>query len=495
MDERALVVGIDLSTQSCTVEARRAADMSVVARARTPLPPTSPPVSEHDARVWWAALEESFRILGEGVELASIAAMSVSGQCHGLVALDEAGEPVRPVKLWNDTSTAAHLEKLLGRVDARMWIERTGSRPTAAFTISKLAWFLAEEPESAARTRTILLPHDYINFRLTGRFATERSEASGTGYFDSEKNAYDFELLRLCFGDAMEWESLFPEVLGPNERLGEVTADAARALGISAGIPVAVGGGDQHIAALGLGIASGDVVFSLGTSGVVIASSDTPVRDPNGRVDGVANAVGGWLPLVCSLNSTKVTDWFARVLGIGVRELDELALAAEIAAPGPAFAAYLDGERTPAYPLAAGVITGLTGETTRSTLARSVFEGVLSGLVRGMGAIEACGVDVSSGKVIAIGGGARSAAYTTILADLLGRPVEVIGEPEATARGACLQALALLRGEDVAEVAVRFRPEPDRIIDPREGGRRWTEVEAEYMRACGFAAVLDRSAF
>lgn len=493
MDD-ALVAGIDLSTQSCTLEVRRASDMTLIGRTRTPLPPTNPPVSEQDALVWWDALKECFHTLGQEVALDRIAAISVSGQCHGMVPLDEDGVPIRAVKLWNDTSTASHLESLLDRVGPEEWALRTGSVPTAAFTISKLAWYLVEEPDNAARTATILLPHDYVNYRLTGRFATDRSEASGTGYFNSITNEYDIELLTRCFGDALEWESIFPTVLPPDACLGTVSAEAANALGIPEGAPVTVGGGDQHIAALGLGLDRGDVVFSLGTSGVVIASSDEPVFDPTGRVNGVANALGGWLPLVCTLNATKVTDWAAKIMGVTVQELDALALAAQPEDATPVFAAYLDGERSPSYPESAAVLSGLTGATSRSSFAISIFEGVLAGLIRGMEAIEECGIALS-GRVLAIGGGSRSPAYTTLLADLLGRPVEVIREPEATARGACLQAKALVDGSSIRDTASRLRPEPDRIVEPRSGGRSWSMVKDEYLRVCDFAGGLDRAAY
>lgn len=489
-----LVAGIDLSTQSCTVEVRRASDFGIVSRARTPLPPTHPPVSEQDALDWWRALKETFSELGGSVDLEGVKALSVSGQCHGLVALDSEGAPIRAVKLWNDTSTSSYLDRLFERIPRESWVERTGSIPTSAFTISKLAWYLAEEADNAAKTRKILLPHDYLNFRLTGVCATDRSEASGTGYFDSVSNSYDYALLRECFGDAMPWEDMFPEVLGPNDSPGVVTEEAANDLGLLPGIPVAVGGGDQHIAALGLGLGAGDVIFSLGTSGVVIASSETPVKDRTGRVDGVANAAGGWLPLVCTLNSTKVTDWMAQMMGVTVQELDSIALQAEASEPVPAFAVYLDGERSPSYPESAGVVCGLVGVTSRPALARSAFEGVLGGLIRGMEAIEECGVALG-GRVIAIGGGARSPAYTRILADLLGRPVEVVREPEATARGACLQAKLLLDGVPVEEGARRFTPQAESIVEPVPGGRTWAGIRREYLRACDFAGGLERESF
>ncbi|WP_231367351.1 xylulokinase [Schaalia sp. ZJ405] len=488
------VLGIDLSTQSCTLEVRSVDDFSVVARSRIPLASTHPPVSEHNAEDWWRALAQGVRQLAESTDLSAIVALSVSGQCHGLVPLDVNGFPIRPVKLWNDTSTTPYLERLFDRVSRKEWAERVGSVPTAAFTVSKLAWFIAEEPDNFAKTVQIVLPHDYITYRLTGRYCTDRSEASGTGYFDSVSNSYDYELLAQCFGDLRSWTDLFPEVLGPSEIAGYVTDEAAEILGITSGIPVAVGGGDQHVAALGLGMTEGDVVFSLGTSGVVITMSDRPVSDPSGQVNGVANVTGGWLPLVCTLNATKVSDWAARLLNVSVQELDQLALDANTGEIGPVFATYLDGERSPSLPLSVGVLAGLKGESTREDVALSVFRGVLAGLLRGLDSIEAHGVDIG-GRVMAIGGGARSAAYIQFLADLLNRPVSVINEPEATARGACIQALAVYRHQDVSTIAIQFPPTISRTIQPRSGELRWEELKSVYLPVAAFAGTQNRDSF
>ncbi|MGI6879546.1 xylulokinase [Microbacterium sp. gxy059] len=482
-----LVLGVDLSTQACTAEVRDAASFAVVGTAREPLAPTAPPVSEQRAGDWWEALRRCTASLrAQGVELGDIAAVSVAGQCHGLVPLDGAGEAIRPVKLWNDTTSSPQTSRLLDRVGREEFARRVGSVPTAAFTIGKLAWLLEEEPETIARLARVVLPHDYLTYRLTGEFATDRSEASGTGYFDAVRMRYDHDLLRECFGSALAWEGLFPEVRGPSETAGQVTRDAAEALGLRSGIPVAVGGGDQHVAALGLGIRERDVAFSLGTSGVVFASSARPVMDPSGWVDGVANAVGGWLPLVCTLNATKVTDWMARLLGVDVVGLGELALSAG-AGSGPILAAYLDGERSPSLPDARALLCGIVGADTRETVARAAFQGVLMGLMRGRDAIADCGVPVD-GRVIAVGGGARSAAYTQLLADLIGGVVSVIDEPEATARGACVQALAVLERRDVAETGRLLAPAVEIAAAPRVDRAQWEGLRAGYERACRAAA-------
>lgn len=480
------VVGIDLSTQSCTVEVRDVDTFAVEARSRIPLPPTTPPVSEQNPADWWAALIEAFRELGATIDLSKVEAVGVSGQCHGLVPLDSDGEVIRPVKLWNDTTSAPQISVLVEKLGPMFWAERVGTVPTAAFTISKLAWLLEKEPEFAARIAHILLPHDYLIYRFTGEYVTDRSEASGTGYFDSTRNEYDYELLRLCFDDALPWEDLFPRVGMPDELAGTMQVQVAEELGLPAGIPVAVGGGDQHIAALGLGVDEGDVVVSLGTSGVVYASSPVPVN--TGKVDGVANVTGGWLPLVCTLNSTKVTDWAADLLGVSIPELDRLAWEAlEHQQSFPVFAPYLDGERSPAYPGVTGAIAGLTSQTTRGQFALSAFYGVALGLVRGLDAIKESNVPVD-GRVIAVGGGSRSEVYTQVLADLLNRPVEVLSEPEATARGAAVQALAAISDSNVMETGRRLRPDVARVTEPRFGSP-WSAMHENYIYVCDFAAT------
>lgn len=487
------VMGIDLSTQSVTVEIRDDRTFDVLGRGCSPLPTTTPPVSEQHVDDWVTGLKGALRLVKEeGVDLSELRAIGIAGQCHGLVALDCKNRLIRPVKLWNDTSSADQAEALVQRFGAAYWAERTGSIPTPAWTISKLAWLLQHEPDTVVAAEKIVLPHDYLNWRLTGLFTTDRSEASGTGYFSSVRNEYDYQLLAECFGKAWEWEGVFPQVLPPDGLAGTVTEQAAHEFGLPKGIPVAAGGGDQHLAALGLGLSEGDAVFSLGTSGVVFTSSASPVFDPTGMVDGVANTVGGWLPLVSTLNSTKVTDWFAEMMGVTVKELDDLALSAPVAGcEVPLMAAYLDGERSPSHPRAEGVLSALTTGTSRAQFAAAPFYGVLMGLLRGMDAMVERGVDVS-GRIIAVGGGARSDAYLQLLANLTGRDVEVIREPEATARGACVQALAVLNGTHPQEQAAKVAPVPWRSTAPQVAEALWPRMRNEYVRVCEFAADAPR---
>lgn len=453
------MAGVDSSTQSTKVLLRDAETGRVLGQGTSPHPMTSPPVSEQDPEAWWAAFTAAFdrAVSGARVSASEIAAISVAAQCHGLVALDRGDRVIRPAKLWNDTTSAPDAAELLRRVSPAEWARRTGSVPTAAFTITKLAWLRRNEPAHFAALHRILLPHDWLTFRLTGHAVTDRSDASGTGWFDSVAGTYDHALLALL-GDDTELGPMLPRVLGPEEPAGTVLPDIADALGLKPGVLVGPGAGDQHASALGLGIAPGEVVYSLGTSGVVFTVSHVRPADAAGIIDGVADAAGGYLPLVSTLNSAKVTDSMARLLGVDHAELSALALRAPVHEDRPVFAAFLDGERKPNRPAARGVLYGLDAETSRESLALAAFEGVVFGLLRGHRALQTAGVPVDGG-ILAVGGLARSEAAAQVLANATGRAVEATAVPEAVAAGAAVQAAAVLHGSTVQAVREAWRPE------------------------------------
>jgi len=477
-----VVAGVDSSTQSCTVELRNAADGTLLGRGRSPHPATHPPVSEQAPATWWTALTVALRAAANdaGLAVRDIDAISVAAQCHGLVALDAAGEVLRPAKLWNDTTSAPQAEAMVRRLSRRTWADAVGSVPTAAFTITKLAWLAEHEPEHLRRLATVLLPHDWITYRLTGLHVTDRSEASGTGYYAAHERRWRTDLLAELVDPDVDWDAALPTVLGPSEAAGTVLSSTARELGLRDGVVVGPGAGDQHAGALGLGMGLGEVVYSLGTSGVVITVSEEPVHDAEGWVNGVADAAGGYLPLVCTLNATKVTDMVARLLGVDHDGLARLALAAPADPGRPVLAAFLDGERSPDRPHATGLLAGLTSDTSREDLARAAFEGVLLGLVRGHDAVRRAGA-AADGPVIVTGGGARSPAYRQILADLLQAPVHTLDASEATARGACVQAAAVLAQDDVRVVRDAWRPAATTTTEPR--GIVPDAVRRRYLRA------------
>jgi xylulokinase len=464
------------------VELRDVESGRLIATGRAAHPVTHPPVSEQAPDDWWQALVSAVRSATAQSD-ARVVGMSVGAQCHGLVATDASGAVLRPAKLWNDTTSGPQADALVQRYGAPWWSREVGIVPSAAITITKLMWLRDNEPEVFDRVRHLAVPHDWLTERLTGHRVTDRSDASGTGYFSADTGQWRTDILDDAIGPR-DWAGMLPEVLGPDAAAGRLSAQAASELGIDPGVLVGAGGGDQHLAAQGIGLQEGDIAYSLGTSGVVFATTPHPVRDPDGGIDGVANVTGGYLPLVCTLNATKVTDTMATLLGADLDELNRLALAAPVDGRRPVLAAYLDGERSPRLPSSRGMLAGLTTATTREELALAAFEGVALGLVRGERLLAQNGLPVT-GRTILIGGGARSDAYRQVIADLTGRPVHTVDAPEGTARGAAIQAAAVVRGESVAAVTGHWRPEVTTTTSPRADR---TDVWERYERVAALQA-------
>jgi xylulokinase len=434
-----LVAGVDSSTQSCKVVVRDAETGALVREGHAP----HPAGTEVDPAHWWDALGAA---VAEAGGLADVAAVSVAGQQHGMVCLDDGGAVVRPALLWNDTRSAgaaADLVDELGGGDAgkgaAAWADAVGSVPVASFTVTKLRWLASHEPDAMARTVAVCLPHDWLTWKLTGMAAgldglrTDRGDASGTGYWSGRAGEYRTDLLHLAAGR----ELAVPLVLDPAGAAGELAAGGLAAGG--AGARLGAGTGDNAAAAFGLHAGPGDVVISIGTSGTVFAVSDTATADASGIIAGFADASGRFLPLVCTLNAARVLVAAASMLNVDLDRLAELALAARPGAGGLTLLPYLEGERTPNRPDATGTLTGLTNENaTPPNLARAAVEGLLCGLADGLDAITAAGVPVS--RVLLIGGGARSDAVRQIAPAVFGVPVEVPPPGEYVADGAARQA-------------------------------------------------------
>jgi xylulokinase len=445
-----LVLGIDSSTQSTKVEVRDADTGHLVASGQAPHRATNPPRSEQDPGQWWNAL---IAAIGQTSER-EIAALSVAGQQHGMVVLDAAGAVLRRAKLWNDTESAPEAAAMTAAIGAQRWARTVGSVPVASFTVTKLAWLAKHEPRIFDRVATVLLPHDYLTFRLTGRLVTDRGDASGTGYWSPVEGAWRTDVLDRAVGKPTEgaWASRLPTVLGPSDPSDWLSASMYEPLGLRGRPLCGPGTGDNMAAALGIGLRRGDVAISLGTSGTVYAVADHPTADATGMVAGFADATGRFLPLVCTLNATQVTDAVQRLLGVDSDELAQLALRAPAGSRGLVLLPYLNGERTPNRPDATGLLTGIRSNVDRSDVARAAFEGVVCGLLDGLDALEAAGVDCG-GQLHLVGGGARSAAFRQIVADLSGRTVKVVAGNEHVATGACAQAAAVLHERPPQEIA------------------------------------------
>ena len=459
-----LVAGVDSSTTATKVEVRDLDLGRVVASGSSPHPPTRPPRSEQQPAAWWSAFEAAWQQAGTP----DVAAVSVAGQQHGMVALDDHRQVIRPAKLWNDTESAPEAAWLIDRLPGgrRAWAEACGLVPVASFTITKLAWLRRHEPQAWERLAHVALPHDWLTLELTGRLVTDRGDASGTGYWSAASGTYRHDLLALVDAER-DWSSAVPPVLGPLEAAGEWN-----------GAVVAAGTGDNMAGALGVGLRPGDVVVSIGTSGTVYGVSDEPVADPSGIVAGFADATGRHLPLVCTLNATKVTGAVRRLLGVDHDELDRLALAGPPGAGGLTLLPYFDGERTPDRPDATGVLAGLRSDVSREEIARAAVEGVACGLLDALDALAS--VAPTGGQLIVVGGGARSRAYRQVLADLSGRALLVSRSPEQVATGACVQAAAAVAGAEPADVADAWDLGAGDVVEPGPGAAATADVRAAY---------------
>jgi xylulokinase len=467
----ALVLGVDSSTQSTKVEMRDADTGELIGSGRASHPETSPPNSEQDPERWREALVEARRQAGTP----AVVAMAIAAQQHGLVALDDQAQVIRPAKLWNDTQSAPDAEWLVEQLGGpEPWVKACGSVPVASFTISKLSWLHRCEPETFDRLVRVLLPHDWLTFRMSGRFTTDRGDASGTGYWSPSEGRWRPDLLEVV-DETKDWETCLPEVLGPTEVVRE-----------REGAVIAPGTGDNMAAALGVALEPGQVAMSIGTSGTVCTVSDQPSADPKGYVAGFADATGRFLPLACTLNAMRVIDTFARLLQVDLARFDQLALAGEPGAGGLVLLPYLDGERTPNLPDATGTIGGLRADVTPEQIARAAVEGVVCGLLDALEALRVGGVPVRPADgIVLLGGGARLHAFQSVVADLARAPV-IVPRDEPVATGACVQAAAVLQQVPPDEVASAwdlgkgYPVEPDEDVDSRAVRAEYAELRDRY---------------
>jgi len=430
-----LVAGVDSSTQSVKIVIRDAQTGGLVREGRAP----HPPGTEVDPEHWWLALQQAITSAGG---LDDVSAISIGGQQHGMVTLDSNGNLIRPALLWNDTRSAA-AARAINQENPDI-ADRTGSTLVASFTASKVRWLLENEPENAQRVAAICLPHDWLSWKLSGsnnihEIFTDRSDASGTGYFNPVTSEYDRELFQRIFD--VDQDIYLPKIISRND----VGLRASESLLIGAGA------GDNAGAAFGLQAEPGDLIVSLGTSGTAFAVSDTSTHDATGEVAGFADLTGRFLPLVCTLNAARILDAATAILQCTHEELGELALQAEPGAHGLSLLPYFEGERTPNRPDATGVLAGLTLENSnRADIARAYIEGMLSGLVDAAQSLISRGVAVN--RILLIGGAAKNPAVGKIAASLFGREVLIPPAGEYVANGAARQAAWVVLGGESAPV-------------------------------------------
>jgi xylulokinase len=433
-----LIAGVDSSTQSVKIVIRKAETGELVRQGRA----SHPEGTEVDPIHWKNALDSAVKDAGG---LDDVAAISIGGQQHGMVALDESGQVIRPALLWNDTRSADQAIALNAEVGGNQEMAKAvGSVLVASFTASKIRWMADNEKAHADRVHAVALPHDWLSWQLQGGkdfslLFTDRSDASGTGYFDPTTSSYRRDILaRALLSDR---QISLPRIAEPSTFAGTT----------SQGIPLAAGAGDNAAAALGVQAEPGDVVISLGTSGTAFAVSSTPTHDPSGAVAGFADATGRFLPLVCTLNAARIFDAATSILGKTHDEVGSLALSSVPGAHGLSLLPYFEGERTPNRPDATGVFSGMTlSNSNPADIARAMIEGMLAGLADAVQSLIDLGVDVK--RILIIGGAAKNPAVGHIASALFGRPVLIPQAGEYVADGAARQAAWALQAGATAPV-------------------------------------------
>ncbi len=449
------VAGADCSTQSTKVLVVDVDDGRVVASGgATHEVEGDAGTRESDPRDWEASLA---RALGQTGRAAEVAAISIGAQQHGLVVLDEAGCPLRKAPLWNDTRGAADARALVAALGGpEEAARRVGSVLTSSFTVAHWAWLRRAQPEIVAAVRHVMLPHDYLSFRLTGTPTTDRSDASGTGWWSPADESYATDVLGL---EAVQLDpGYLPEVLGPTATAGVVTKAAAEQFGLRPEVPVACGAGDNAAGALALSFAPGEAALSLGTSGTVYAPASGPSADSTGTVAGFASADGRYLPLACTLNATVAVDQVSEWLGLG-RE--------DVVSPGEVvFLPWLGGERTPNAPSASGTLTGLRYATDKRAILQAAYDGLVATLLEATAFLDQWAPQAPEAPLLLLGGGARGRAWQETVRRLSGRPVLVVELAELVAYGAAVQAAALLTGVPLADIANRWGARRGLLLEP-----------------------------
>jgi xylulokinase len=453
-----LVAGVDAGTQSVKVVVYDAAARQVLGLASAPLELDSGEDGSREQHPsdWVHAMKACFDRFEPALR-GRIQAVAVSGQQHGFVPLDAAGHVLAPAKLWNDTSTSAECGRIMEALGGpARTIALAGNPILAGYTASKLPWTKRHRPEAYARLATILLPHDYLNFVLTGQRWMEHGDASGTGWLDVRTRSWSRELLQATDPDRDLSACLPPLVT--HEAVFTIAPGIAAELGLPATATVAVGGGDNMMAAIGTGcVAEGRLAMSLGTSGTLFAYSDTPVVSDTGAWAAFCSSTGGWLPLICTMNCTVATEQVARLFGFSTREGDAHLHATAPGADGLTMLPFLNGERTPDLPRGKGVLAGLDPHNmSPAHLYRAAMEGATYSLRYGFDAFVEAGMRFE--RIVLTGGGANSAAWRQMVADVFDLPVDVPTQAEGAAFGAALQALWALeraRGStaSIAELA------------------------------------------
>ncbi len=436
-----LFIGIDSGTQSVKAVVLDLETNQVVAEARAPHAlinglPTGH--LEQHPEEWTAAMDGVIKEVVSRIDRTRVRGIGVSGQQHGFVPLDAEGKVIRPAKLWCDTSTARECELLTRALGgSKAVIRKLGVAFLPGFTAPKILWLKRHEPANFRRLRQVLLPHDYLNYHLTGTYSMEPGDASGTALLDVRKRKWSRAAIDAVDRNLSDW---LPDLGDSGGLAGHLQPARARAYGLSSNVIVSAGGGDNMMGAIGTGnVVPGVVTASFGTSGTIYAYASKPVVDPDGEIAAFCSSTGGWLPLLCTMNVTSVTEQMRGLFDFDHEALNAAVSAAPPGSDGLVMLPYLNGERTPNLPNASGVIFGLNSRNLDSgRLARASMEGVTLGMNYGLRRLSALGVKAKEMRVT--GGGSRSAIWRQIMADVFGVPVVAMQEDEGAALGAAIQA-------------------------------------------------------
>lgn len=478
------IAGIDTGTQSTKVVIYDPQAKEILATASAPheLIQASDGTREQEASWWIDAIASAFSQIDQELK-DTICAIGVSGQQHGFVPLDREGNVLRAVKLWCDTSTSGQCKTITEAYGGEeRLIDEVGNLVLPGYTASKILWLKEQHPDLYERLAMILLPHDYINYVLTGTYTAEYGDASGTALFDVRNRCWDPGILK-ALDDSRDLQEVLPKLIESREPAGYVTSDAASLFGIPEGIPVSSGGGDNMMGAIGTGsVAPGVLTMSLGTSGTIYGYSDTPIIDPSGALAAFCSSTGGWLPLLCTMNCTVASELSRGLFGRSVKEFDQLAAKAPAGAQGVLMLPFFNGERTPNYPHGKGCIVGMDSTNmSEENISRAAMESAIYGMKMGVEALQALGLNAS--EVRLIGGGANSPLWRQIAADVLDLPVVIPAIAEAAAFGAVLQALWMLENLENGESSIVRIVDEHLRIDQSKGCTPDAELVPRYKES------------
>ena len=484
-----LFIGIDNGTQGTKVVVYSEKQKKILASSysKHDLIENNEGRREQEPKWWIDAATESLKNVLEKVDKKLICGIGVSGQQHGCVPLDENGCVIRPAKLWCDTETAPECEFMtekLGGLDKV--VKLIGNSIAAGFTASKVLWIKNHEPQNYEKIRMILLPHDYINYWLTGNYTTDMGDASGTAYFDVRERKWCKEVLNVI-DDKRDWEKTLPRVLKFNEPAGKIRKEIADLFGLPENVIVSSGGGDNMMAAIGTGnVSSGVVTCSLGTSGTIISYNDSPVVDPNGELAAFCSSSGGWMPLICTMNVTVSTEQVRNLLGATLDEYNKLVEEAKPGSEGIVLLPYFNGERTPARPRSRAMFGGITSANfTKQNMARAAMEGATFSLKYGLDILTRLGMKKT--EIRLVGGGSKSAIWRQIIADIFDCPVICPDASEAGAMGCVIQAMCCLGGDIKELCKEHIAVGGDRINPIPENVEKYKEVYQEYRKLDSFS--------